>query len=382
MTYSNERLIEIRRDLHQIPEIGMQEFKTHAYLLETIKGLNQAWLEIKLVPEVPTAILVRLQGSQPTKTIGYRTDIDALPIEEQTGLPFTSLHTGRMHACGHDFHMTVALGVLAYFAEHQPSDNMVFFFQPAEETIGGGIQVYEAGGFDGEWQPDEFFAYHDQPALPAGVISTRPGTLFAAAAELHVEIVGLGSHAAYPQNGKDAIIAGTAFVQQLQTIVSRSLDPINNGVITIGTFHSGTAGNIVADTAVITGTIRALRQQDIEIMFKRVREIGAGIATMYDLEVNIDIEQSGYLAVENDLDLTTDFMNFMNASEFEFVESEPAMTGEDFGFLMSKFKGMMFWLGVGDLEHPLHNAKMSPDEAALPVGVNALVAYLQHRMEG
>ncbi|MCM0583440.1 N-acetyldiaminopimelate deacetylase [Weissella diestrammenae] len=381
MVYQEEKLIEIRRELHQIPELGMQEFKTHEYLMTCIEQLNQQWLTIKQIPDVPTAIMVRLQGYAPDKTIGWRSDMDGLPVLEATQLPFASQHIGQMHACGHDMHMAIAMGILAHFADNQPRDNMVFFFQPAEETIGGGIKVYEAGVFQGIWQPDEFYAFHDQPALATGVLSTRQGTLFAAAAEVRFTISGRGSHAAYPQKGLDAIVAGSALVTQLQTIVSRSLDPVHNGVITIGTFQAGEAGNIIANQAVLTGTIRTLRQSDIEVMFKRVQEIAKGVATMFAVEVLVEIEQSGYLAVENDTELVNDFIRFMAQSSFEFEVAEPAMTGEDFGFLMSKFKGMMFWLGVGDMAHPLHHAKMTPDESALKIGVDASVAFLAHRME-
>ncbi len=132
MVWTTEELIRVRRALHAIPELALQEYETHRYLLNEISQLNQDWLTIRIVPEVPTAILVRLQGTHPTRTIGYRADMDALPIEEATGLPFSSRHAGVMHACGHDIHMTVGLGILAYFAEQQPKDNLIFFFQPAE----------------------------------------------------------------------------------------------------------------------------------------------------------------------------------------------------------------------------------------------------------
>ncbi len=152
-----DALIAIRRDLHQIPELALHETRTHDYLMAKIQSWQSSWMTIKGVPEVPTAIMVRLAGTDPRRTIGYRTDIDALPVTEATGLPFASTIPGQMHACGHDVHMAVALGILQHFAANQPRDNMLFFFQPAEEEDYGGYRVYQAGAFTGEWQPDEFF---------------------------------------------------------------------------------------------------------------------------------------------------------------------------------------------------------------------------------
>ncbi|MCT6806668.1 MAG: amidohydrolase, partial [Bombilactobacillus sp.] len=195
---TNEQLIQIRRDLHQIPELALEEKQTQKYLLQVIHQFRQDYLEIKTVPELPTAILVRVKGSNPTKTIGYRADIDGLPVTEKTGLPFSSKHDGQMHACGHDIHMTVALGVLNYFSEHQPKDNLLFFFQPAEESKNGGKLAYEQGVFTGQWRPDEFFALHVTPDLPTGTIGCRNGTLFAGAAEVNIDLYGQDGHAAYP----------------------------------------------------------------------------------------------------------------------------------------------------------------------------------------
>ena len=158
MSILNEsELIQIRRHLHQIPELALQEKETHNYLLEVIRSFKQDYLEITVPESLPTAILVLIHGSKPKKTIGYRTDIDALPVKEQTALPYSSTHSGIMHACGHDIHMTVALGLLNYFSEQQPVDNLLFFFQPAEESKSGGKLAYEKGIFHDQWQPDEFY---------------------------------------------------------------------------------------------------------------------------------------------------------------------------------------------------------------------------------
>ncbi|MDT3392125.1 MAG: amidohydrolase, partial [Bacillota bacterium] len=186
MTLTTDELTQIYQDLHQIPEIGLKEFETQAYLLKVIASLPQTWLTIK---KVETATLVFVSGQAPHATLGWRTDIDALPVQEQTGLPFASKHEGMMHACGHDIHMTVALGLLSYFATNQPQNNMLFLFQPAEENASGGKRLYEMGALD-DWMPDEIYGLHINPQLPTGAIGCRQGTLFAGTCEIHAHFSG------------------------------------------------------------------------------------------------------------------------------------------------------------------------------------------------
>jgi amidohydrolase len=374
-------LIKIRRDLHKIPELALHETQTHAYLKNVVETFKTDFMTIREIPEVPTALLVRLAGTNPTRTIGYRADIDALPITEATGLPFASTNEGVMHACGHDMHMTVGLGVLAYFATHQPKDNLIFFFQPAEESDYGGRRVYETGAFTGDWRPDEFYGLHDHPGLPAGQIASHMGTLFAGTTEIHVTFTGRGGHAAFPHQATDAIVAGAAFVSAIQTIVSRNVDPVRGGVVTLGTFHAGTIGNVIAETAHLDGTIRAFRQTDIEMMQQRVRDIVAGIETMYGVTADLSLIQGGYLPVENDPTTTQLFIDYMtNAPDVDYTDIAPAMTGEDFGYLLHQIPGTMFWLGVDDATHSLHEAGLSPNEAAIQPGVDAITGYLAWRM--
>ncbi|WP_409022768.1 N-acetyldiaminopimelate deacetylase [Dellaglioa sp. P0083] len=375
MSLTTEELIKIRRDLHQIPEIGLEEFETQAYLLNLISKFNQSFIVIKTVE---TGILVRVIGSIGGYTIGYRTDIDGLPVTEKTGLPFSSRNEGRMHACGHDIHMTVALGILNYFSENQPTVNMTFIFQPAEENASGGKRLYESGLLD-EWMPDEIYAFHDNPQLPAGTIGTRLGTLFAGTCEIHAHLTGKSGHAAYPHQANDMVVAGAQLVTQLQTIVSRNVDPIQSGVVTLGQFTAGTTGNVIAGEAQINGTIRALTQEMNLLIQKRVTTICEGIALMYDCEVELNLIQGGYLPVENDDGRTENFIRFMkNDPEVSFIETQPAMTGEDFGFLLSKIPGTMFWLGV-DSPYSLHSEFLAPKESAIDAGVLAMVHFLTDR---
>ncbi|ORM95956.1 MAG: N-acetyldiaminopimelate deacetylase [Lentilactobacillus parabuchneri] len=359
----------------------MHEFKTHDYLLETIQSMNQDHLEVREISELPTALLVYVAGANPQRTIGYRTDIDALPVTEQTGLPFSSKISGIMHACGHDIHMTVALGVLSWFSEHQPSDNLIFFFQPAEESENGGKVAYELGVFEGKWRPDEFYGLHDNPGLPAGAIGCRMGTLFAGTTEVNVDLIGKSGHAAYPQNANDMVVAAAEFIDQVQTIVSRSIDPIEGGVITFGKLEAGTIRNVIAGNARIEGTIRGLTQKMIEHIVDRLKMVANGVATSYGAEVNIDFNQGGYLPVENNDDLTKRFIDFAKQDpDTQFVETEPAMTGEDFGYLLSKIPGTMFWLGVDD-DSQLHSATFNPKESSIEKGVESITKFLEYRMK-
>ncbi|GAK47989.1 N-acetyldiaminopimelate deacetylase [Secundilactobacillus oryzae JCM 18671] len=373
-------LITIRRELHQHPELALHETETHERLLTIIADFNQTHLQVRTLPELPTAILIRVTGSAPQRTIGYRTDIDALPVTEATGLAYASQNPGIMHACGHDVHMAVALGVLSYFAEHQPQDNLIFFFQPAEESENGGKLAYEMNAFEADWRPDEFYGLHDNPDLPAGAIGCRMGTLFAGTTEVNVDFTGKGGHAAYPQDANDMVVAAAAFISQIQTIVSRNVDPIEGGVITLGKLEAGTIRNVIAETAHIEGTIRGLTQTMIEHIDDRIRDVAAGIARSFNAEVTVSLNQGGYLPVENDPALTANFINYMKENEsIEFIETAPAMTGEDFGYLLSKIPGTMFWLGVGD-DAQLHSATLTPDESAIQAGVDAITGFMTYRM--
>lgn len=379
---SEDELIQIRRHLHQIPELAMKEKETHDYLLQVIASFKQDYLEIKVPKELPTAILVLVKGSHPSRTIGYRTDIDALPVTEKTGLPFSSKHAGVMHACGHDIHMTVALGLLNYFSENQPKDNLLFFFQPAEESESGGMQAYQKGIFTGNFKPDEFYGLHDNPELPAGSIGCRMGTLFAGTTEVNIDIIGKGGHAAFPQNANDTVIAAASLILQVQTIISRSIDPIQSGVITLGKIEAGTIRNVIADHARIEGTIRGLTQKMILTIDQRLKDICEGIARSYNVQVKLGLNQGGYWPVENNPELTRNFISYMkNNSAVDFIETKPKMTGEDFGFLLAKFPGTMFWLGVGDPKSQLHSATMNPNEKSIQRGIDAIKGFLIYRME-
>lgn len=368
-------LIATRRALHQIPELGMEEFKTHAFLMETIEGLLQD-CSFSQVRTWETGILVYLTGSAPQKTIGWRTDIDGLPIVEETGLDFKSIQPDRMHACGHDFHMTIALGLLEKMAEQQPKNNLLFLFQPAEENLAGGMLMYEAGAF-GDWLPDEFYGLHVRPDLKVGQMATNRATLFAGTCEVKIRFTGKGGHAAFPHTANDALVAASYFVTQVQSVVSRNVDPIEGAVVTFGSMHAGTTNNVITETAFLHGTIRALTQSMSLLVQKRVREIAEGIALSFGVDLEIELNPSGYLPVENNPQLADELMTYFEQVDgVEMIDCPPAMTGEDFGYLLNKVPGVMFWLGV-DTPYPLHNPRLSPKEEVLPFAVDKLSDFLK-----
>lgn len=365
--------IKIRRDLHLIPEVGLEEYKTRDYLLKIIQQLPQEQLEIK-VDE--TAILVKVNGIEGNRTIGWRTDIDGLPVVEKTDLAFESTHEGRMHACGHDVHMAITLGILTHFSEHPAKDHLVFFFQPAEETVSG-AKIYYDKGFLNEWMPDEFYALHVDPNRPVGTIATKEGTLFASTCDLTVDFHGVGGHAAYPQESNDMVVAASQFVNQVQTIVSRNVNPVEGAVVTLGSFHAGTTGNVISDHARIEGTIRALTKDMSYRVQKRFKEIAQGIEMTYQCKVDVDLNMYGYLPVINTPKETEAFVQFMkNRADVHYEEAGTAMTGEDFGYLLDKVPGTMFWLGV-DTPYGLHHPQMSPKEEAIPFAIKAVRDFLE-----
>lgn len=369
---------KIRRDLHQIPEIGLEEYKTHAYLMRIIDELT-AGLDFVEIRTWRTGILVFIKGSTPTKTIGWRTDIDGLPIVEETGFAFASQHEGRMHACGHDMHMTIALGLLEKLTTEQPKNNLLFLFQPAEENEAGGMLMYEDGAF-GDWLPDEFYGLHVRPDLKVGDIATNTSTLFAGTCEVKLIFKGKGGHAAFPHNANDALVAASYFITQVQTIVSRNVDPIEGAVVTFGEFHAGTTNNVIAETAFLHGTIRTLTQEMNLLTQKRLREIAEGVAQSFGVELDLELKQGGYLPVENDSELAAECMNFFQKENgVHMIDILPAMTGEDFGYLLSKVKGVMFWLGI-DSPYALHHPKMAPDEAALPFAIEKFGKFLSSKV--
>jgi N-acetyldiaminopimelate deacetylase len=368
--------VQVRRALHQIPEKGFEEFKTQRFLLDYIAELDASRFEIETWR---TGILVKVKGLNPSRIIGYRTDMDGLPIPEETSYEFKSVHPGYMHACGHDFHMTIALGILTYFVEHPIQDDLLFIFQPAEEGPGGAKPMLESGVLE-KWKPDLLIGLHIAPEYPVGTIATREGILFANTSELFIDLAGKGGHAAYPHLANDMVVAASHLVTQLQTIVARNLDPLDSGVVTIGKIDGGTKQNIIAEKARIEGTIRTLSLASMQKIKARLESLVKGIETGFECSAAIDYG-SNYCQVFNHAGLTREFMDWViEQNTVNLIECTEAMTGEDFGYFLEEIPGFMFWLGV-DTPYGLHHARLEPDEAAIEVAIQLITKYIEWKSE-
>ncbi|MDD9147203.1 N-acetyldiaminopimelate deacetylase [Sporolactobacillus sp. CQH2019] len=361
----------VRRALHQIPEIGFEEVETQAFLLDQIRRMPQERIQIK---KWKTGLLVRVEGTNPSRTIGFRTDIDALPVRENTGYPFQSQHEGKMHACGHDFHMTIALGALEQIAQNPIKDHVLFIFQPAEEGPGGAVPMMASGAFQ-EWKPDFIFALHVSPEFPAGTVAVREGILFANTSELFIDFYGKGGHAAYPHLTYDTLVAACHFVVGIQSIVARRVSPLNSAVLTIGKMSGGTKQNIIAEHARVEGTIRTLDQETMALIKDDIERQVKATEIAYHCRSRIDYG-ANYYQVYNHKKYEQPFVDFCARKAFPYIICDAAMTGEDFGYFLKEIPGFMFWLGVGKTAG-LHSSDFKPDESALEQGVRVVSSFIE-----
>lgn len=377
MAGSSAVFVELRRKLHRIPEPGFQEFKTQALLLEYISSLPQERLEVKTWR---TGVLARVKGRVGARTVGYRADMDALAIEEETGYDFRSEHPGFMHACGHDMHMAIGLGVLTSLVNDPIDDDAVVIFQPAEEGPGGALPMMESEEFRA-WRPDMIMALHIAPEYPVGTIATRPGILFANTSELFIDLQGVGGHAAFPHRTNDTIVAAASLVMQLQTIVSRNVNPLDSAVVTLGVIQGGTRQNIIAERVRLEGTIRTLSDASMKAVKGRIEALIRGVEAGYGVQAKLDYG-SNYYQVYNHEETARDFMEFVSHSlpDVTLIECTEAMTGEDFGYFLKDIPGFMFWLGV-DTPYGLHHAKIEPNEGAIDIAIRTVTAYLSRNCQ-
>lgn len=366
------KFVQVRRDLHKIPEIGFKEWKTQQYILDYIGTLPNEYLEVKTWK---TGVIVKVNGKNPEKIIGYRADIDGLPITEETGYEFSSVHEGMMHACGHDLHATIGLGLLTAVVSGRIDDDLVFIFQPAEEGPGGALPMLESDELK-EWKPNMILGLHIAPEYSVGTIATKEGLLFANTSELYVDLKGKGGHAAYPHTANDMIVAASHLVTQLQSVISRNVNPLDSAVITIGKITGGTVQNIIAEKSRLEGTIRTLSVESMKRVKSRIEAIVAGIEASFQCEAVIDYGAM-YHQVYNHEELTREFMQFTREqTTMDVITCTEAMTGEDFGYMLREIPGFMFWLGVNS-EYGLHHAKLKPDEEVIEKAIVFLNQYVK-----
>ncbi|MHB2096554.1 M20 family metallopeptidase (plasmid) [Pantoea dispersa] len=364
-------LIAIRRDIHAHPELGFDTVRTAAIV-------EQELLRLGLTPQTGvgrTGVMVDITGAQPGKTVLLRADMDALPIHEQTGLPFSSIWPGKMHACGHDIHTATLLGVAATLADlrSQLRGTVRLIFQPAEETPESGAQaMIAAGAADGI---DVAITLHNKPELAAGEIALTRGASTASSDEFDVVIHGKSTHAARPHMGTDPIIAAASLVTQLQTIVSRELDPANSAVLTIGHIHGGTTHNIISDSCLIQGTIRAKSPQARAHMEDAFRRICAGVALSLNTRIEVNY-QRGVPPLMND-DALIDALEPILSHQFgKPVVAKPSSSfgAEDFSLFTERVPGCQIHIGSGapGRDDHLHNSDYQPDERSIHAGTQAL----------
>ncbi len=369
----------IRQDLHAHPELGFEETRT--------AGIVVAQLRAYGVDEVHEGIggtgvvgLIKGQGGG-NRRVGLRADMDALPIEEASGVAYSSTNPGRMHACGHDGHTTMLLGAARYLADTRDFDGtVVLIFQPAEEGLGGARRMIAEGLFE-KFPCDEIYGMHNDPNSAPGKVFVTPGPAMAGASFFDITIKGTGSHAAMPHQSRDPIVIGTALVQQLQSVVSRNTPPTKPIVLSVTKFNAGTAYNVVPGSAVIAGTIRYFHDDVISIAEARIRELCAGMALAYGVGIDVDI-RNVFDVLMNDADLTTAYVaaaaDVVGADQSS-ESTEQATGSEDFADMLKVVPGAYCRVGhAGNI--PLHNPSFVLDDAILPIGASIYARIVETRL--
>lgn len=369
-----------RRELHAMPEILYEVHRTAAYVAEKLSAFG--------CDEVATGIgrtgvvgVVHGQSGAGGRMIGLRADMDALPIREETGAPHASRLPGAMHACGHDGHMAMLLGAARDLCATRAFEGSVaFVFQPAEEGGAGARAMIEDGLFD-RFAVAEVYGMHNIPGMAIGTFAIRDRAMMAATDEFCVRLLGHGSHAAIPQQSRDPILAGAALVQALQQIVSRNVDPLDSLVVSVTQFHAGFAHNVIPGEAVVSGTVRSLREETRSKAEQRIREIAAGIAAAHEGQAEVSYTRN-YPVTMNDPGRAA-FCADIAASVVGEAKVDravaPLMGGEDFSFMLEKKPGAFIFIGNGD-SAGLHHARYDFADEAVAFGSSYWVALTERAL--
>ena len=365
--------VKWRRHLHQYPETSNKEFETTAFLKTQLRKLG-----LKLRPlRLPTGVVAELRGATGGPTVAIRSDIDALPILEQTGLPFASKLAGKMHACGHDIHMATVLGTAAVLAELKGElrGKVRFLFQPAEEEPPGGARLMiEAGALEGV---DTIFGLHVDPLFPIGTIGLCDGPMMAHVYDFDIAIIGHGSHAARPQLGVDAIVVAAAVVEALQSVVSRRTDPSIPLVLTVGKISGGAARNVIAENAHLVCTARTLSPEVGRKLPGMIKKTVDGVCRAHGASCKITTVAS-YPMLINDPKTNQLFGQVFGKlfGSRAVRQADPVLGGEDFAYYLQRVPGAMALLGIKNpkigADKPWHSSKFIADESALTYGTGLL----------
>ncbi|MBW4443319.1 MAG: amidohydrolase [Plectolyngbya sp. WJT66-NPBG17] len=373
------QLVTWRRQLHQRPELGFREQLTAEFITEKLKQ----WNILHETGIAKTGIVATIEGNRPGRVLAIRADMDALPIQEQNEVPYKSQHDGLMHACGHDGHVTIALGTAYYLSQHQDfSGTVKIIFQPAEEGPGGAKPMIEAGVLKNP-DVDSIIGLHLWNNLPLGTVGVRTGALMAAVETFDLVILGKGGHGAIPQQTIDSIVVGSQVVTALQTIVARNVDPIESAVVTVGEFHSGTACNVIAASARLKGTVRYFNPNYAGYFKQRIEQVVGGICQAHGATYELNY-QSLYPPVINDgaiADLVRSVAETVVESPIGVVPNCQTMGGEDMSFFLQAVPGCYFFLGSANsqigLDFPHHHPRFDFDETALGMGVEIFVRCVE-----
>jgi hippurate hydrolase len=377
----HDDIVAWRRDLHQHPELLYDVHRTAASVAEKLKAFG--------LDEVTTGIgrtgvvgVIRGRKSDSGRVVGLRADMDALPIAETTGKPYASETPGKMHACGHDGHTAMLLGAARYLAETRNFDGTaVVIFQPAEEGGAGGKAMVDDGLID-RWKIQEVYGMHNMPGMPVGSFAIRPGSIMAATDEFTITITGRGGHAAKPDTTVDPVVVAAALVQSLQTIVSRNVDPVEAGVVSVTRLHGGgDAYNVIGETALVAGTSRTLSSAVRDLIQERIVALAENIAAAYGAKASVHYDRNYPVtrnhATETDIAarVAGDIVGEANVDP----NTPPVMGGEDFSYMLEACPGAFIFMGNGDtagLHHPAYDF----NDEAIPVGCSYWARLIETRM--
>jgi hippurate hydrolase len=361
LTELQPEIMAWRRDLHAHPEVMYDVHRTAAFVTERLKAFGCDEVVTGLGQ---TGVVGVIKGRKPasgkSNVIGLRADMDALPIDEETNLPYASKTPGKMHACGHDGHTAMLLGAAQYLAETRDfAGEAVVIFQPAEEGGAGAAAMIKDGLMD-RFGIQQVYGMHNNPGMPIGSFALRPGPIMAAMDRISIQIEGKGGHAAYPHKTIDSVLVGSQLVMALQTIVSRSVNPLESAVLSICEFHAGHAGNVIPNSAELRGTVRTLKPEVRDLMEKRMNEVVNGVALQTGAKIVLDYDR-GYPVVVNhraETEMAVRIASEISGAEKVNTDMPPVMGAEDFAYMLEARPGAFIFMGNGDsagLHHPAYN---------------------------
>ena len=370
-------LVSFRRDIHANPELAYEEHRTAKKIAEALSELG---LEVH-TGIGRTGLVASLKVGNSDRTIGLRADMDALPIHEETGLPYASRHPGVFHGCGHDGHVSMLLGAAQHLANTRRFDGTVhFIFQPAEEGEAGARAMIEDGLFE-RFPCDRVFAFHNWPDLPAGTISTRSGPIMAAADKFEILVEGRGGHAAMPHQTPDAILAASDLVTQLNSLVSRRISPMSTAVLSVTQIEGGSSHNVLPAAVRVVGTVRTFDADVQDRIEESLRLVAEGVAVASGTSMTVNYNRY-YPATINNAQAVEEALKASAGVAHTEVAPHPAFTSEDFGFMLQACKGAYIWLGQGrgDNDVPLHHPHYDFNDDILATGIRLHVALVERHL--